>query len=111
MKAAKVPSVRDPSTTRQPPYRNTADAPSDRMRPGQAAGEVAHPLHPHQRVDEQVVEFAEAAGLTRLGVGGNHERVCLQRFDQEAAKVRALLPHRRDLRLEPAPVEDQGARG
>ena len=70
----------------------------------QAAAEIVHPLQPHQRADERVVEVREPLHLTRLRVRRDDRPHALQRLDQEAADVRAPLADVADARLDAPPV-------
>ena len=64
---------------------------------GQSTRQVGQPLHRHQRSDERGVAFAKAGDFALLSVRRDDQLHRLQRFDQEAADVRAPLAQGRDL--------------
>ena len=74
---------------------------------GQAAGQVGHPLHRHQRADERPVPVAEPGHLAPLRVGGDHQLHGRERLDEKAPDVGAPLAERGDAALEPAAVDHQ----
>ena len=72
----------------------------------QAPGQVAQPLHLHQRGHEGVVQKAEAPRLAFARVGGGHQAHPAQRLDEEGADARAPLAHDAHAHHEAAAVDD-----
>ena len=75
---------------------------------GQPTGQVAQPLHLHERGDEGVVEPAEAPGLAFARVRRGHQAHAAQRLDQEGADGRASFAHVANAHLQAAPVDHDG---